>query len=84
VTDNWPKDVPVTSALYSQLVLSKRGRPHSFAGKRAPSAEQRTLRKRAAEADAKLRRLYDAIGNSVADPLRPDAQGSCERAEDGP
>ena len=47
--------------------------------RRKERAERRTthiaeLRKRAAEADAKLKRLYDAVESGVAD-LRPDAEG---------
>ena len=57
--------------------------------RREERAERRTahiaeLRKRAAEADAKLKRLYDAIENGVADALRPDAQGPHRRTEGHP
>ena len=73
----------------------------SVLDRRQERAERRTvhiaaLRKRASEADAKLKRLYDAIENGVADltdPLlkhriaelkvaRDQARGDAERAED--
>lgn len=43
------------------------------------------LRKRAAEADAKLKRLYDAIENSVADlsdPMLKDRIGELKATRD--
>lgn len=46
----------------------------STAAKIAPSAGRRhiaELRKRASEADAKLKRLYDAIENGIADLSDP-------------
>ncbi len=60
------------------------------------SAHIAELRKRASEADAKLKRLYDAIGNGVADlsvpmpkgriaelkVIRDQARADAERAED--
>lgn len=72
----------------------------SFAGRRKERAERRTahiaeLRKRAAEAEAKLKRLYDAIENGIADvsdpmlkdrvtelkAVRDQARADAERAE---
>jgi site-specific DNA recombinase len=72
----------------------------SVLGRREERAERRTahiaeLRKRAAEADAKLKRLYDAIENGVADlsdpmlkdriaelkAVRDQARADAERAE---
>src|SRR5439155_16149552 len=58
--------------------------------RRTERAERRKLhitelRKRAAEADAKLRRLYDAIENSVADlsdPMRKDRIGELKATPD--
>ena len=73
----------------------------SVLGRREERAERRTahiaeLRKRASEADAKLKRLYDAIENGVADlsdpmlknriaelkAIRDQARADAERAED--
>ena len=73
----------------------------SVLGRREERAERRTahiaeLRKRASEADAKLKRLYDAIVNGVADlsdpmlknriaelkAIRDQARADAERAED--
>ena len=73
----------------------------SVLDRRAERAERRTahiaeLRKRASEADAKLKRLYDAIENGVADlsdpmlkeriaelkAIRDQARTDAERAED--
>src|SRR6266850_7709341 len=73
----------------------------SVLGRRKERAERRTahiaeLRKRASEADAKLKRLYDAIENGVADlsdpmlknriaelkAIRDQARADAERAED--
>lgn len=82
----------MSSASCSPHVSRKSYRPSCIVGKSAPSAE---LRKRAAEAEAKLKRLYDAIENGIADvsdPLlkdrvtelksvRDQARADAERAE---
>jgi hypothetical protein len=62
------------SRFFRRSVSSKSCRPCSTAARSAP--ERRTahiaeLRKRASEADAKLKRLYDAIENGIADLADP-------------
>lgn len=69
---SWIRSWPTTSsaACCSPPGSSKSCRRWSIAGRAAPSAETAhiaELRKRAAEADAKLKRLYDAIENGIAD-----------------
>ena len=78
--------------------MRKSWRPSSTAGRSAPSAAAThiaELSKRAAETDAKLKRLYDAIESGVADlddpmlkeriaelkAIRDQAQADAERAE---
>jgi hypothetical protein len=68
--------LPITSsgAFCSRLVSSKFCRPRSIAGRSAPSAEQRISRNCASarpKGDAKLKRLYDAIENGIADVSDP-------------
>jgi hypothetical protein len=56
-----------------------------IAAPRAPNEEGRTspeLRKRATEADTKLRRLYDALESGVADPTTRYQRLDPERPED--
>ena len=62
--------LPTTSsgAFCSRLVSRTSYLQSSIAGRNAPSAK---LCKRAAETDAKLKRLYDAIENGIADLADP-------------
>ena len=95
-TASWPSTS--SSGCYSPSVSSKSCRACSTAAKER--AERRTthiaeLRKRATEAEAKLKRLYDAIENGIADvsdpmlkervtelkAVRDQARADAERAE---
>jgi len=71
---------------YDVLHRANRRRPsfNSRAIVRAASQASTASDKRAAETDAKLKRLYDAIENGIVGPGRPYAEGPNCRAEGDP
>ena len=85
-------DHVVADHIEQRLLQPKRleeilSRPCSTAGRSAPSAEQRispNCASERAEADAKLKRLYDAIENGVADLSDPMLKDRVDRAEGHP